>query len=137
MNIILFDDDKWLREKCKELIRKSGHSIHLSTDSVSEVERYLKRHNEPALFFVDIMIGLNNYAGLTLVDTIKTVNENHVVVFMTGYPDLILYNTHSKTRAIKYHIENQGAFWVWIYRNAGDCRGLISRKCLFPLHHQM
>lgn len=110
MNIILFDDDKWLRDKCKELIRKSGHSIHLSTDSVSEVEHYLKRHNEPALFFIDIMIDLNNYAGLNLVDTIKIVNENHVVVFMKAYPDLILYNIHSKTQAINIILKSKEHF---------------------------
>lgn len=99
MNIILFDDDLSFREKFEQLASENGYKLALSTDDSNIIKRYLQQYSEPALFFIDIVINHDYKAGTNLADYILETNKNHIIVFISSYPKLIIYNTHSKMQA--------------------------------------
>lgn len=134
MNIILFDDDENLRQQCRTLINKYGYNLQLSTGLPSEIQKYLRKHYEPALYFIDIVIGTDNRIGFNLAEDIKNENKNNMVVFITGYPDMILYNTKAKALASLVILKSREYFKSELLETLEIAETLFSGKAFFRYH---
>lgn len=131
MNIILFDDDDNFRQHCNGILQEMNMQFTLSTDNAEEVKRYVRKHKEVALFFIDIVIHRNKEAGLALCDYILQENESNIVVFITDYPALILHNTHSKLQAKNIILKTKEYFRSEFFDTIENVKAILLGKRYF------
>lgn len=117
MNILIFEDDKFygneLANKMENILMgmdKNSEILLCSNDS-SKILQLIKKTSEYFLCLLDICVGADNCpVGLELAKKIKNHNENHMVVFITNYPDTFRFDIQAKINSFAYILKNSPMF---------------------------
>lgn len=115
MNIVVYDDSEKIRELLKNLINHlnnktyENYNLVLSTDNYKDIKKFLNDNQEPALFFIDIVIN-GEVTGLELAKYIKSQDNRNLIVFITSYPRYIRYRTASKLLALNIILKSKKYF---------------------------
>lgn len=103
MDVIIFEDDPEFAKNLECIITDSFKSVEIiaNTDSMEEISDYISKMNSPALFFLDIVLGKKSL-GLTAARRIMESKVGSLIVFITDYPNKILF--HSIFKVNSYNI---------------------------------
>jgi len=111
MDVIILEDDldfAWNLENMIISIFKSV-DIVISTDNFEEITGYLSRMNSPALFFLDIVIGQESI-GLNIARLIMENKMSSKIVFITDYPDKVLFRSVYKVHSYNIILKKSPCF---------------------------
>lgn len=91
--VLIVDDDESLRTVLSEAVRSFGHEVETAADGVEALERY--KQDQIDLVITDLkMPGMD---GLELLQKVKEIRPDAVVLMVTGYPTI-----DSAVQAIKH-----------------------------------
>ena len=80
-HILVVDDEKSIRELCKEFLEDEGYKVTLAVDGNSALQKI--EYQKFDLFIVDmVMPGMN---GLKLIQNILDIQPTAVIIMLTGY----------------------------------------------------
>ena len=103
MDIVIFEDDTTFTRSLEEMVANISHqtsnfTIALSTADFNGLCHYIELLEKPTIFILDIMFG-NHAQGFKMADIISKHQQNAIIVFITGYPNMILANSVYKIKA--------------------------------------
>lgn len=103
---MIFDDKQKDLDKIKNAVENTSVILNIiETTSKIEVVNYLMFHNCPSLFILDI-IAEQKTVGFELCESILSANKRNLVLFITNYPECILYNTDYKLDSVCFILKN-------------------------------
>ncbi len=79
--ILVVDDERGLREGCRRILESEGYAVDLAEDGNRGLE--LLQKNTYDLMLVDLMMPV--MGGLELMDEIKKLNIDIIIIVVTGY----------------------------------------------------
>ena len=105
MKIAIFEDDRYFAAQLETLIRQYTHRpTAINTGVADEIINWIKKTAEPVLYLLDIM-SCGKATGFQIARHISEHQSasggsiGSLVVFITAYPQNILYNPDFKIRA--------------------------------------
>lgn len=111
MDVIIFDDDKKFSKYLEIMITGSFQSVEVITNTadIDELTGYINKMKSPALFFLDIIIGKESL-GFDVACHIMERRVKNIIVFMTDYPNKILFNSDHKVNAYNIILKRSPCF---------------------------
>lgn len=111
MDIIILEDDPKFAHNLESLITSSFKTVEIivNTGSPEEIESYIEKMNSPALFFLDIVIGKKS-AGLNAARRVMESKIKNLIVFITDYPDKVLFHSFYKVNAYNIILKRSPCF---------------------------
>jgi len=83
-NILIVDDDKDMQAILADTLEMEGYKTSVAGDGNAAIKEIT--NNSPELILLDVR--LPGMSGLQLLEKIKAVNKNLVVIMLTGYGDI-------------------------------------------------
>ena len=80
-NILVVEDEELMRVILRELLQNAGHRVFTADSAENAIEIFSS--NDIALTLTDIK--MSGRDGLELLDQIKTIDEDAIVIVMTAY----------------------------------------------------
>jgi len=111
MDVIIFEDDLMFARNLEGLIINSFKTVEVTanTNSPEEIESYIEKMNTPAMFFLDIVIE-GTSAGLNAAQRIMESKMKSLIVFITDYPDKVLFHSVYKVQSYNIILKNSSCF---------------------------
>jgi len=81
INILVVDDDKMLADSLTEYLGKLGYNTSAVYDANEAIERFVQGNYQ----FVITDLVMFDMDGIELMDTIKSIDKNAIVIVVTGY----------------------------------------------------
>lgn len=145
MELIIFDDEEIFINKCcrcVEYFNKTTHftneKIHivLATDNIDKVINLCEFSDLPFAILVDIMIN-EQKDGFKLVEKIESMNKEHVIIFITNYPELIIRNLKFKFSSLNFIIkENDKLFLTELYNTFLKADEIMETSNVFKFYRK-
>jgi excisionase family DNA binding protein len=82
-SVLVVDDDLVIQDLLKEIIEKQGYSVIVAEDGESALREIESHHFD--LVFLDLK--LSGSSGIDILEGIKEIDRDIVIVIVTGYAD--------------------------------------------------
>lgn len=112
MNLVIFEDNNYLARKIEAYILKHfGDFISkiFVSDRLLDVIEVANQTTNHSIYLLDILI-YEKDEGLQAAREIRRINPDNSIIFMTQFPEKILFNTESKLNAINFIIKRPHTF---------------------------
>ena len=112
MNLVIFEDNNYIARKIELYILKHfGDFISeiLVSDSLFHVLETANNSGSHGIYLLDILI-YEKDEGIQAAREIHRINPRNSIIFMTQFPEKILYNTESKLNAVNFIIKRPHTF---------------------------
>ena len=108
MNVVIFETNTIFRNDLTNKIELMLSSIDrnseiiIYTDNTEKILKFVMNTKETLLFFLGILDENKQPIGLELAKQINEYNQNHIIVLITNYPNLIQFDIKTKTIIFAY-----------------------------------
>jgi len=82
--VVVIDDDYAMRLSCRQILAKSGYVVEVFEDGAKGLEAVLAQR--PDLVVVDLK--MPGISGMDVIDRVRAIDSDMVVVVITGYPTI-------------------------------------------------
>ena len=136
MKIAIFEDDRSFASQLETLIRQyTHHPTAINTGVADEIINWIGKVTEPVLYLLDI-VSCGKTTGFQIAQHIAERqsiggNVGSLIVFVTAYPQKILYNPAFKTRAFSVILKNALSLEVEIKETISLANQAMRSKCLY------
>ena len=135
MRIAIFEDDRPFAMQLESLIRQyTHHPTAINTGIADEFINWIMKTTEPVLYLLDI-VSCGKAIGFQLAQQIVEQQEkggnSSLIVFLTAYPQKILYNPIFKTKAFSIILKNEHSMDGEIKETIKLATQAILSKCLY------
>lgn len=81
--ILLVDDEKVIRELCRNMLRHLGYNIIMAEDGIVAIDLYKKYDSEISIVILDLI--MPNLSGRDVFDRLRQINPDVKIIISTGY----------------------------------------------------
>ena len=134
MKIVAYDDDikfiDILKKSLVALNNKHGGVFDVSTffNNISDTLACAKDcKGTPSIFLLDV-VAANQQVGYELAKSIKNINPDNLIIYVTDFTEEIIYNMTQKLMAVCFVLKSSEKFLLELEEGILFCRDLLNDK---------